>query len=117
MPRIPYHQWPTTLAGVDIGVAAVHDAYGMHSSHVSLTEYMILRIPWLASDLPPFRGLQRYGWLVPNTREDWKQSLLEVIDYLDAYRKEASAGPFLYALGQDVSANINKVLNLYQSIL
>ena len=105
------------LSKVDIGVAVINDAYGMHSSPISLTEYMILRIPWLASDLPPYRSLKQHGWLIPNSRDSWKRSLIEVIDYLDAYRKEASAGAFLYALGQDVNANVAKVLDLYQSIL
>ncbi len=116
-PCVPYHEWPSILTGLDIGVAVINDAYGMHSSPIALTEFMIMRIPWLASDLPPFRALNQYGWLIPNAREYWKRSLIEVIDHLDLYRKEASRAAFLYALGQDVSANISKVLNLYQSIL
>lgn len=117
MPRIPYPAWPAVLAKVDIGVAVVNDAYGMTSSPFSLTEFMILRIPWLASDLPPYRALNQYGWLIPNSKENWKHSLIEVIDCLKSYRKAASGGPFLYALGQDVSANISTVLDFYQSIL
>ena len=117
LPNLPAHEWPALLARVDIGVAVINDAYGMHSSPIALTEFMIMRIPWLASDLPPFRTFNPYGWLVPNSRENWKRSLIEVIDHLDSYRKEASSGAYLYALGQDVSANISKVLDLYQSIL
>jgi hypothetical protein len=116
-PGISYQNWPSVLSNLDIGIAVVNDAYGMHSSPLPLTEFMILKIPWLASDLPPYRSLNQYGWLIPNLKENWERSLIEVIDYLDAYRKEAASGSFLYALGQDVSANIGKVIELYKSIL
>jgi len=117
MPHIPYFAWPAALAKVDIGVSVINNTYGTYSSPVSLTEFMVMRIPWLASDLPPYRDLNQFGWLIPNSKENWKRSLIEVIDYLDGYRKEACAGAYLYALGQDVKANISKVLDLYQSIL
>ncbi len=116
VPRLPYQQRPALLASMDIGVALVNDTYGMHSSCLPLEEFMILKIPWLASDLPPYRSLGQYGWLIPNSREHWGRSLIEVIDHLDAYRQEASGEPFLYALGQDVASNISKVLDIYQSL-
>jgi hypothetical protein len=113
---LPYQEWPATLAGMDIGVSLVNDAYGMHSSCLPLVECMLLKIPWLASDLPPYRALGKYGWLIPNSREHWGRSLIEVIDHLEAYRQEASSEAFLYALGQDVNANVTKIIAAYQTL-
>jgi hypothetical protein len=117
VPHVPYRQRPTLLATLDIGVAVVNDVYGMHSSCLPLVEFMILKIPWLASDLPPYRSLGQYGWLIPNSHEHWSRSLIEVIDHIDAYRSEASSESYLYALGQDVHSNISRVLDIYQSLL
>ena len=77
---------------------------------------MIRSIPWVASDQLPYRALGRDGRLVPNLEFAWTQALFEVIDHLDAHRSQASKEAFLFALGQDVDENIDKVLAQYRSI-
>jgi hypothetical protein len=78
---------------------------------------MVMKIPWIGSDLPLHRDLARFGWMVQNTPAAWERALLEVVDHLEVYRSEATGESFLYALGQDVNENISKVLAAYATIL
>jgi hypothetical protein len=111
------YSWPGILSNLDIGITPVEGALGARTSVVRALEYNVTKVPWLASDLPPYRELNRYGWLVPNTTEQWEASITEVINHLDAYQVEAEREPYLFALSQDIYENIGKVLTTYESIL
>jgi hypothetical protein len=111
-----YH-WPLYLANLDIGIACAEGKYAMRASKLPILEYSVMKIPWLASNLIPFREMDHYGWLVPNTGQQWTWAILEVIDHLGAYQAEANGEPFLYGISQDVYENVEKILAVYESIL
>jgi hypothetical protein len=109
--------WPVLLSSFDLGLIPVADEFGVRLSFVQAVEYMLMKIPWVSSDLPPYRELAQFGCLVPNVAEYWQQTLLEVVDHLSVFRNEVSGASFLYALGLDVNENISKVLATYEEIL
>jgi hypothetical protein len=78
---------------------------------------MIVKIPWIATKQDNFHGLSKYGIWVQNSPDAWKSAILNVLGRIDFYRKRASGESFLYALGQDVCANIDKVLRIYSAII
>jgi hypothetical protein len=114
--KIPFENWPGALAQVNIGLLPVNDPYGQRSSLLTLLELMAMKIPWIATDCPTFREVNRLGWLVVNSYPYWLRSIIEVIDHFEAYRSNCAGEPFLYALRQDVNENISKILATYASL-
>jgi glycosyltransferase involved in cell wall biosynthesis len=117
IPNYSLEEWPRLLASFDLGLAPADGEADIRTGWQRVLEYMVMKIPWIGSDLPPNRELSRYGWLVQNSPQTWERGLLEVIDHLEVYRSDAAGEPFLFALGQDVNENIGKVLEGYASIL
>lgn len=114
---VPAEEWPQYLTQIDVGLAPIAGQAEQRKSWQRLLEYMIRSIPWVASDQLPYRALGRYGRLVANVEAGWEEALLEVIDNIDAYRARASKEAFLFALGQDIDENIEKVIAQYRTIL
>ncbi|MEI7846843.1 MAG: hypothetical protein WCK35_13665 [Chloroflexota bacterium] len=110
-------EWASILPRLDIGVFSITGDYDLRCSRLTLLEFMVSKIPWIASDLAIFRPLASYGTLVQNSSEDWDGALMHVIERIDLYRKKAAGEPFLFALSQDINGNIDKVLRLYTTII
>ncbi|MBE0696476.1 MAG: hypothetical protein IH586_06095 [Anaerolineaceae bacterium] len=115
--NIQAYRWPMFLSNLDIGIAYAEGKFSMRTSKLRVIEYSVLKIPWLASNLLPFREMDRYGRLVPNTEEQWTRAILEVIDHLQAYQAEANGEPFLYGISQDVFENVDKIVAIYDTVL
>jgi len=113
---VSFEDWANILPSLDIGLAPIFGDYDVRSSWITVLEYMVSKIPWVASNLA-YRTLAPYGTLVTNSTRDWEIALNEAVDNLDAYRRKAAGEPFLFALSQDVNGNIDKVLKLYTTIL
>ncbi len=109
--------WPRQLASLDLGLAPANAEEGTRCGRKSVLEYMAVKVPWIASDVQPFRELRGFGWLVQNSPQAWTHALLEVVRHLEAYRREAAGEAFLYALGQDARENIDKITAIYTGVL
>lgn len=116
-PWVPYAEWPRQLASFDIGLAPLHGAYDERRSWIKVLEYLVLKIPWIASDSPPYADLRSYGWLVKNTPSAWERVLLDMVDHLEDYKVEAGRGPYLFGLSQAVDANVDKIIATYSEIM
>ena len=112
-----FDEWVNTLLGVDIGIAPVCGEYDLRMGAGGLLEFMISKIPWIASEQLPLRELVPYGQCVLNTTDAWEGAILTAVDQLGLYRKKAAKEQFLYAISQDASANIDRVLKVYSSII
>lgn len=113
---VPVDQWPGILANFDIGLAPLHGAYDDRRSWIKPLEYMVMKIPWIATDGPAYQELGEYGRLVENTARGWERALLDVVDALDAYREFASGKPYEWAAQQNVYDNADKIITIYQAI-
>jgi hypothetical protein len=112
-----FDEWVSILLKLDIGLIPIHGNYDLRLSQANMLEFMIAKIPWVATEQPAFHNLLQYGHWVQNSPEDWECAILDTINQLDAYQRKTNREPFLFALGQDVSANIEKVLKVYSAII
>jgi hypothetical protein len=112
-----FEEWVSILLKLDIGLVPILGNYDLRLSSGSLLELMISKIPLIASEQLPFYELSRYGQRVQNTADAWENAILSTVDQLDLYQKKAAKEPFLFAISQDVRANIDKVLKIYTSII
>jgi glycosyltransferase involved in cell wall biosynthesis len=115
-PWVPYAQWATFLADFDIGLAPLYGSYDERRSWIKVLEYMVMKIPWIASQGPAYDELSHYGWLVQNTPSTWERVLLDMIDHLPDHKIEAAQDPYLFAISQSIDENVGKVVNVYASI-
>ena len=110
-------EWPRHLAKFDIGLAPLFGPYDQRRSWIKVLEYLIMKIPWVASEGPAYHALRNYGWLVPNSSSSWERILFDIVDHLDDYKQEAGRDPFLFGLSQCVDDNVEKILMTYNQVL
>jgi glycosyltransferase involved in cell wall biosynthesis len=115
-PWVPYSQWPNQLAQFDIGIAPLYGKYDDRRSWIKVLEYMVLKIPWVASESPAYQDLRPNGWLVKNNPSAWERVLLDMVDHLDDYKAEAARGPYLFGLSQGIVENVDKLIDTYTAI-
>jgi hypothetical protein len=116
-PPDSFEAWADILLKLDIGLIPIYSDYDLRFGRINPLEFMISKIPWVASDQPCFRELSRYGKLIQNSSSAWEVVILKMVDNIDVIRKRVLGEPFLFALSQDVNENIDKVLRLYSHIL
>jgi glycosyltransferase involved in cell wall biosynthesis len=116
-PWVSMDDWPKVLANFDIGLAPLSGGYDQRRSWIKVLEYMVMKIPWIASEGPAYHSLRPYGWLVNNTASSWERILLDMVDHLEDHRQEMLTEPYLYAISQSVDENIEKVMSIYSTII
>ncbi len=112
-----FENWVDISLHLDIGLMPVSGEYDLRLSSYDLLEFMISKTPWIASEDMNFQNLSQYGQWVRNTPEAWENAILRTIDQLDAHQRKAITEPFLFALNQDISVNIARILKVYDSII
>ncbi len=112
-----FEDWVSILLKLDIGLAPLYGDYDLRLGLGDMLEFMISKIPCIASEQMNFLPLSRYGQMVENALDTWETVILNTVDHLSVYQKKAAKEPFLYAISQDVSANVEKVLKVYTSII
>jgi hypothetical protein len=112
-----FDEWVKILLKLDLGLVPISGDYDLRQSQASLLEFMTAKIPWIATEQLPFHHLSQFGICTKNSPEAWKSALVEMINRLSIYQKKATREPFLFALGQDLNANIEKVLKIYAAII
>lgn len=112
-----FDEWVGILLKLDIGLVPSSGSYDQRLGSARLLEFMIAKVPWLASGQPQLSDASQYGQWVGNSAEEWEKAILDTVDNLAAWQKKAAKDPFLYAISQDIGANIDKVLRIYTSII
>lgn len=112
-----FEDWVDVSLHLDVGLMPVSGEYDLRLSSYDLLEFMISKTPWIASEEMNFQNLSQYGQWVRNTPEAWESAILRTIEQLDAYQRKAVGEPFMFALNQDVGANISRILKVYDSII
>ncbi len=83
------------------------------STSSPILEFMALKIPWIASQGAAVYDLQSYGWIAENTAESWLKAAVEMVDYLEDFRKEAAVAPYLFAISKSLEENIQTIVDTY----
>lgn len=115
-PWVPYSEWAQVLGKFDIGLAPLFGAYDERRSWIKVLEYMIMKIPWIASEGAAYNELRTYGWLVKNNAGAWERVLLDMIDHLESYKAEAAQDPYLFGISQGIDENVEKIIATYTEI-
>lgn len=113
---VSYSEWPRNLSQFDIGVAPLGGEYDERRSWIKVLEYLVMKIPWVASDSLPYREFRPYGWLVNNDANSWERVLLDIIDHLDDYRDRANGDPYIKGLSLSIDENIQNIIGIYSTI-
>lgn len=116
-PWVPYSEWARVLSQFDIGLAPLFGAFDERRSWIKVLEYLVMKIPWIASDGPAYQDLRSYGWLVRNTAAAWERVLMDLVDHIEQYRQEAAGDPYLFGIAQSVDENIEKIIGTYTTIM
>ncbi len=110
--------WQKVLSTIDIGLIPLS---GMEDDRVGwfdALEYMLMKIPWVASENNAFAELRHYGWLVQNHANLWERILLDMVGNIQAYKEDTAGEPYLFAIGQGKDEYIEKlfkIINFCQS--
>ncbi|HMX76139.1 MAG TPA: hypothetical protein PKE35_17935 [Anaerolineales bacterium] len=112
-----FEDWVGILLELDIGLAPIHGNYSLRLDSYDLLEFMIAKIPWIASETPALQKLSQLGQWTQNTPSAWEHAILNTVDQLSVKQRNAAGAPFLYALSQDIGANVTKVLQVYSIIM
>lgn len=115
-PWVPHAAWPRVLSQFDIGLAPLDGAYDERRSWIKVLEYLVMKIPWVASEGPPYQDLREYGWLVKNTASAWERVLLDMVDHLADYKAEAAREPYLFGLAQGAEENVERIVGVYEEV-
>jgi glycosyltransferase involved in cell wall biosynthesis len=116
-PYVPEEQFLSLMKTFDIALAPLITEFDRRRSHIKVLEYMALKMPWICSDFPTYQHLKKYGISTENTAEAWEEKLCYMIDNLEERRAYAEGEPFEFAMEQSYDKNIQKTLELYQSLI
>lgn len=112
-----FDEWVTILLNLNLGLMPAFGEYDLRLGSSDLLEFMIAKIPWLASSDLAFYKLSNYGQWVQNSAAAWEDAILDTLDHLEVHQRKALGKPFLFAISQDVGANIDGILNTYSAII
>ena len=116
-PYVPDEQWASLQKSIDIGLAPLTSTFDRRRSPIKVLEYMLLKVPWIATNFETYEELGEYGTLVENGIENWKKALCDAVENIDKYRELANGKAYEYALTQTYDKNIDKLLAVYRDII
>ena len=116
-PYVPDEQWASLQKSINIGLCPLSSPFDRRRSHIKALEYMIMKVPWIASNFETYEELGEYGMLVDNSVENWKKALSEMIENYPKYKQQAEITNYDFALSMTYDKNIDKLLAVYQEII
>lgn len=117
VPYVPEEQWASLVRSIDIGLAPMAGDYDQRRSWIKALEYMVLKVPWIASKSKTYEELEDYGKIINNSLNNWKDGLCEMIENLSEKKKFAETTAYEFALEQSQDKNVDKNLAIYQAII
>lgn len=114
---VPVADFPRLLKSYDIPLAPLHSPYDMRRSWIKVLEYMVLQIPWVATDCITYAELKPFGTTVQNTEEGWFNGILSVVDTLKEKREYAMTDPYQFARSYDIDAQLDNRVRAYQHVI
>jgi hypothetical protein len=118
LPWSDFDAWPKTICSFDIGLAPLAGEFDAYRSWAKVVEYMLCRVPCITSNSPAYADVPTLPSFkrVLNTKSAWTDALLDMVDHLADYRAETMVS-LAWACSLDVHANVQKILDTYDSIL
>lgn len=114
-PHVPSEQWESLIATLDLAIVPLGDEFDKRRSWIKPLEYMAVKVPWIASNFPPYQELKDYGTLVENS--NWEEAICNALDNLTELKEKSSDIGYKFAESQSSDNNIGKTMDLYQKII
>jgi len=114
---VPEEDWSRLVASYDIGLSPLATEFDRRRSWLKSMEYMIMKVPWVGTDMETYEELRDYGTLVKNGLDNWKKALSYAIEHIEEKRELANTKAYDFALTQSWDNNIDKLLNIFQEII
>ncbi len=105
---VPPAEWPKVISTFDIGIAPM-DLVGPYESRKSWlkgAEYLLAKVPWIASDCPSYQDLREHGHLIGNSPAEWEAALEDMIANLDREKERAAAEAYEFGLSLTMENNV-----------
>lgn len=116
IPKRSINDWQKLLSTIDIGVIPLSGVEDDRTGWFDALEYMVMKIPWVASENQAFYDIKQYGWLVKNHSELWERVLMDMIGNITAYKEDTFGEPYLFAVGMGIDEYIEKLYNIIMSV-
>jgi len=117
-PFVPHSEWAKSVViKYDIGLAPLCGAYDQRRSWIKPLEYMLLKIPWIASDNKSYDDIKQYGKVIENRYDVWRREIADTINNLEEYRKIAKGAPYKFAVRQSSDKNVDKIIATFQEVI
>jgi hypothetical protein len=115
---VPPDQWPKIISTFDIGLAPLDllGPYDARRSWIKCIEYQLAKVPWVASDGPPYADLRQYGHVVGNTPQEWEETLEYMIQNIEAERERAAGEPYDWVQTVTMERNVGFYAQLGQKM-
>lgn len=96
---VPPSKWPQVISTFDIGLAPLDlvGPYDARRSWIKAIEYLLAKVPWVASDGPPYADVRRHGRCVGNSPAEWEEALEHVIQHIEEEKERAAGEPYEWA--------------------
>jgi len=114
---VPEEDWSRLVASYDIGLCPLATEFDRRRSWIKALEYMVMKVPWLGTNMETYEELGEYGTLVKNGLDNWKQAMSYAIENIEEKRELANGKAYEFALTQSWDANIDKLLTIFEEIV
>lgn len=128
-PYVSYDRWYQTLKLYDIGIAPLAQEYDMRRSWIKAVEYMVMGIPFVATDTAPYhnprvRHACRTGYFVDQgdnadvaNEQDWYRALTTMISKMPDMKKKAEIDMEEHYESFLIDNNVGSIIQTYQIIV
>lgn len=126
---VPYDRWYQTLQLYDIGVAPLAEEYDMRRSWIKVMEYMIMGIPFVATDTAPYenpriRHNARTGMFISQGDKAsnanpiaWENALMGIIGKMPDIKNKAEEDSIEHYENFLIDNNIESIVEIYKQII
>jgi hypothetical protein len=110
--------YPKEIQNIDIALAPVSGEYDRRRSWLKISEYSLSGIPWIGSDLDPYREYNFPGSIITrNKPADWYEAIAEMIENrTDYYTKVQKEGYPLWRKAFAIQENHEFLVHQFKSI-
>lgn len=116
---VSYENWAKTVSTFDIGIAPLSGEYDKRRSWIKPMEYMMLKIPFIASDNVSYDSIKQYGKVIRNSPTTWEEAILDTISNLTKNTpslKETLGKAFNFSTQQDIYYKADSIVKTYKEL-
>jgi hypothetical protein len=116
IPRPQTEPWAQVLAQFDLAVLPLAQPRFDHHRRIRFLEFILMKIPWIASRSTVHEPLSAYGWEIPDQRDAWENTLTEIIRQLETNSIQNRQKGYLTGISQHIDDHLDSILACYRGM-